>query len=345
MIRTYLACHVCLAPLIFAVKAWAKQHGVADASQATLSSYAYTILVIHYMQQLGLLPYLQTDLDGYACALARSQCRWWRWRADAASPVAQLRAIPSMPPLQEVRVGKWNVAFYHDVDALVRAGHVRAEHVAREYLVDGIVPEPQAAAPAGLGKLLAGFFHYYGYVFDFATRTVRPRRGVARRRPRRDPRSWRTSCSTRCSRWGRCASASGSRWPTTTRRGSSRSTSKVGTPAAGRTRDPRASALTMHAAAELEPVPLPDPFDLEHNLGRSATQRCAWLRSPGAVRWNAWELTSFGEGEMFWRVAAAGHSGRDHLEPDAGDVQAYVCPRAKQQPRVGAAFCTISRAR
>lgn len=79
-----------------------------------------------------------------------------------------------MPPLQEVRVGKWNVAFYHEVDALVRAGHVRAENVAREYLVDGIVPEPQAAAPTGLGKLLAGFFHYYGYVFDFATRTVRP---------------------------------------------------------------------------------------------------------------------------------------------------------------------------
>ena len=69
MIRTYLACHVCLAPLIFAVKAWAKQHGVADASHATLSSYAYTILVIHYMQQLDLLPYLQTDLDGYACVL------------------------------------------------------------------------------------------------------------------------------------------------------------------------------------------------------------------------------------------------------------------------------------
>ena len=39
--------------------------------------------------------------------------------------------------------------------------------------------------------------------------------------------------------------------------------------------------LMMHAA-DLYPMPLTDPFDLEHNLGRTATQRCTLLRSPGA---------------------------------------------------------------
>ena len=32
------------------VKKWAKTHGINDASQGTLSSYALTLMVIHYLQ-------------------------------------------------------------------------------------------------------------------------------------------------------------------------------------------------------------------------------------------------------------------------------------------------------
>ena len=73
MIRTYLASHRCLAPLVFAVKAWAKQHELADASQGSLSSYAYTVLAIAYMQHVGLLPYLQMPLAGYGIAGKHTQ--------------------------------------------------------------------------------------------------------------------------------------------------------------------------------------------------------------------------------------------------------------------------------
>ena len=68
MIRVYLACHACLAPLVLNIKAWAKRNGLADASQGTLSSYAYTIMAIAFMQQRGMLPVLQTDLPGCASA-------------------------------------------------------------------------------------------------------------------------------------------------------------------------------------------------------------------------------------------------------------------------------------
>jgi DNA polymerase sigma len=74
MLRTYLRCHVALAPLVFCVKAWAKESDLADASSGSLNSYAYTLLVVAYMQHRDLLPCLQEPLSGYrsarACSLA-----------------------------------------------------------------------------------------------------------------------------------------------------------------------------------------------------------------------------------------------------------------------------------
>ena len=37
-------------PIVMLVKKWAKTHGINDASQGTLSSYALTLMVIHYLQ-------------------------------------------------------------------------------------------------------------------------------------------------------------------------------------------------------------------------------------------------------------------------------------------------------
>lgn len=53
-------------------------------------------------------------------------------------------------------------------------------------------------------------------------------------------------------------------------------------------------------------MPLTDPFDLEHNLGRTATQRCTWLQSPGACA-DGWELTDSGQcfGGLLRRATAA----------------------------------------
>ena len=78
-----------------------------------------------------------------------------------------------MPELEPILVDSWNVAFHHDVDALIRCGHVNPASVAPEYLADGLVDQPGAEPPAGLGGLLVGFFHYFGYEFDFGHQTVR----------------------------------------------------------------------------------------------------------------------------------------------------------------------------
>ena len=41
-----------------------KECGINDASQGSLSSYAYIILMIHYLQKVGVLPVLQELYDG-----------------------------------------------------------------------------------------------------------------------------------------------------------------------------------------------------------------------------------------------------------------------------------------
>lgn len=37
-------------PLVMLVKRWAKKHDINDASCGTLSSYALTLMVVHYLQ-------------------------------------------------------------------------------------------------------------------------------------------------------------------------------------------------------------------------------------------------------------------------------------------------------
>ena len=59
LIRDYT--EVCQASkdLMMAVKKWAKDHRICSSADQKLSSYAWMILVIHYLQQIGLLPNLQ----------------------------------------------------------------------------------------------------------------------------------------------------------------------------------------------------------------------------------------------------------------------------------------------
>ena len=39
-----------VAPLVMLIKQWAKNHGINDASQGTLSSYSYVLMIISYLQ-------------------------------------------------------------------------------------------------------------------------------------------------------------------------------------------------------------------------------------------------------------------------------------------------------
>lgn len=51
-------------PLVVLVKKWAKNHGINDASMGTLSSYALTLMVIHYLQG-NIINWKQSAINAY----------------------------------------------------------------------------------------------------------------------------------------------------------------------------------------------------------------------------------------------------------------------------------------
>jgi DNA polymerase sigma len=50
MLRTYAQIGPVCRPLVLCVKHWAKRRAVNDAGSGTLSSYAWVMLVIHFLQ-------------------------------------------------------------------------------------------------------------------------------------------------------------------------------------------------------------------------------------------------------------------------------------------------------
>jgi len=61
LVRNYLMIDNRVAPLVFAIKNWAKLNLIHGAVAGFLSSYAYTLMCIHYLQRLDppILPFLQ----------------------------------------------------------------------------------------------------------------------------------------------------------------------------------------------------------------------------------------------------------------------------------------------
>lgn len=63
LLRTYVSLDGRVAPLLSLIKTWAKARGINDASEHTLNSFGYTLLLIQFLQtrQPPVLPCLQAD--------------------------------------------------------------------------------------------------------------------------------------------------------------------------------------------------------------------------------------------------------------------------------------------
>ena len=84
LLRTYALLDTRIPPLVWAVKTWARAHGVRGAEHHNLSSYALTLMAIAYVQHVGAIPSLQDPAlraarAGSAEAMARSAVRHGRW--------------------------------------------------------------------------------------------------------------------------------------------------------------------------------------------------------------------------------------------------------------------------
>lgn len=122
------------------VKLWAKRRGINSPLEGTLSSYSYTLMVIHYLQRRGLLPNLQ-------------------------QPDPELLSELQCNSTQELVDGLHNVWF---LDPL------KFSEVSKERWLGAKSPE------AGLFDLLYGFFRYFVLDFNFYSEVVSIRLGQKR---------------------------------------------------------------------------------------------------------------------------------------------------------------------
>lgn len=137
LLKTYSELGWYVRPLVLTVKYWAKRRQINDAGSGTLSSYAYAIMVLHFLQAEGLLPDLQSD-DPWSLAGEHASKRAPDFDSISGFDMSFNQGPHARPPLSpKAPAGQ----------------HRNPVEVAKASGDDDT---------AFLGGLLAGFFHYYG---------------------------------------------------------------------------------------------------------------------------------------------------------------------------------------
>ncbi|KAK2972547.1 hypothetical protein RJ640_014271 [Escallonia rubra] len=79
LLRDYAQIDVRLRQLAFIVKHWAKSRGVNETYHGTLSSYAYVLMCVHFLQQRrpAILPCLQGMENTYAVTVDSTECAYF----------------------------------------------------------------------------------------------------------------------------------------------------------------------------------------------------------------------------------------------------------------------------
>ncbi|CAJ1443510.1 unnamed protein product [Effrenium voratum] len=99
LLRSYATLNPKLAKLTAAVKRWAKRKGIAKTWEGFISSYAWTLMVIYYLQTVGELPSLHLLEDevhrfppdlGFACSFASAAEAEEAWQAARDASCAEL---------------------------------------------------------------------------------------------------------------------------------------------------------------------------------------------------------------------------------------------------------------
>ena len=141
LLATYAGCSPRVREVAYAVKRWASSRSINSPSDGTLSSYGYVLMLLHYLQRTQgapVVPNLQGIPEG--------------WKGDASKCYegdreAKQRYVQH-PTEPKTRV---NCYYYRPKGEKER----------------GWVKDLSARNRESSGNLLAGFFHYYGFEFDF----------------------------------------------------------------------------------------------------------------------------------------------------------------------------------
>mmetsp|Transcript_4369 Transcript_4369/g.9439 ORF Transcript_4369/g.9439 Transcript_4369/m.9439 type:complete len:829 (+) Transcript_4369:3-2489(+) len=175
LLRTYSLIDPRVRPLMYAVKYWAKKRGICDASLGTLSSYAWTLLVIFFLQQTRQHPFI-------IFARKKSKKRNKDHRDDHDDD------DDLMDGKDEVTLLKTYSRPLFPVLPCLQAEAVRMKLRKEMTVMNGVEYDttyasemPKGFSPGantqGVGELLLHFFIFYAYVFDIERTVVSIRLG------------------------------------------------------------------------------------------------------------------------------------------------------------------------
>jgi len=157
LLRAYASIDQRVRAVAYVVKSWAKARGVNSPPDGTLSSYGYVLCVLHYLQrtQPPLLPSLQ----------------------ELPPDWPQQSAIPTMLEPHPFEPGRAVDLYFHDPSPTS-------------------LPELRTAAARNaqsIGDLVAGFFEYFAWGFDYRDHLVsvrRPATGPAKKSRKAEDHLW-----------------------------------------------------------------------------------------------------------------------------------------------------------
>ncbi|KAJ3288983.1 hypothetical protein HK104_007825 [Borealophlyctis nickersoniae] len=211
LLRTYTLLDPRVKPLIMLVKLWAKKRNINDSSLGTLSSYAYSLMVLNYLQVKGIIPSLQKLSAGMerhiiyvppnALKRGKMQARAQSQMPRAPSPpsdesddedppsdsdpedadVTEIHGDPDPADVTPDGLVRTDITFLKDLDHPLLALYTKR----RVSSVWG--------GPEGVVSLFYGFLRYYAWEYTHRSdRLVSVRTGTCIHGTTRQLRNWKT---------------------------------------------------------------------------------------------------------------------------------------------------------
>ena len=156
LLRSYAEVDTRVKVLILCVKRWARLHGLAGAKTNNLSSYAWVLVVIYYLQ-------VRSVENGDPSITVTSR---------------QLNGVPLLPSLQQLATSRGTVSVFQDPSTGRKhdVGCVDNDEIAKE-LVEISRHNFALTCSSSNAELLQGFFYFYAHVFKWGDEVVSIRLG------------------------------------------------------------------------------------------------------------------------------------------------------------------------
>eukprot|EP00939_MAST-03C_sp_MAST-3C-sp1_P005485 g5485.t1 len=162
MLRMYVECDARFQKIAYIVKRWASCRDIKDPGKGTLSSYGYMLMLVHFLQRrsppvLPVLQQLPLDMSPSSEATTVMMRPGWRLNHEKTRGCLRMETGPS---------GKRCNTYFYELPSQSQSEEAPISE--RRRVLRAFSSKNQES----VGALLAGFFAYFAFGFDFYASVV-----------------------------------------------------------------------------------------------------------------------------------------------------------------------------